>query len=374
MNVIELEGAPRQRGQVYGETMKGQIQHLLGMFKEQLGQATGRSPISVVDEWLAATNYLPAIEQWTPQLLDEVAGIGEGAGVVYNEILAWQLLDELGCYLDYLNSKGGVSAAIGQCSTVGVYGEMQAGAILAQNWDSLNILGETLTLLHIKETNSGFESLIVTSIGRIGPFGMTNYPTGICLNGLNEYLNSARRGLPVVFAGRGALEQGSNMAAGVFIQKVQHSTAQAYTIAGPQTIWVYEASANQVRHVPFGSTRIVHTNHPMANDDLRVSARTPEEQKNNWRKTTTRYECIQNRLADRSKPVGMEEIKLILGSHDSQEIPVCRHPGREPQVSTAAGMIMEFSEHPALYLVQGPPCASAFRKFSFDEDHPRNQA
>ncbi len=371
MYIIELEGEPRLRGQIYGETLRNEIHLLLGIFKEKVALAAGLDPQCVVGDWLSKTRYLPSIERWTPQLLEEVRGISQGAGVILDEILAWQFLDELGWYLEHQRNQPKIGPPIGQCSTVGVYGEEKGTAILAQNWDSLDILGEYLTLLHIKDPATRLETFVVTSAGRIGPFGMNNTLTGICLNGLTEYVNSSHEGLPVVFAGRGALDQGSAENAAKFIQKINHATGQTYSIAGVENIWIYEASANQVRHVPHTGTRILHTNHPLVNDDLRISIRTPEVQEFNWRKTTTRYACIQKRLADHSKPVTVETIKSILGSHDSPDIPVCRHPGKEPEISTAAGMIMELSAAPALYLAQGFPCGSEFREFSFSEPYPR---
>jgi isopenicillin-N N-acyltransferase like protein len=367
MDVLLIEGEPRQRGQAYGEGLRKRILDLLGQAWEGLGESIGMAPKQFIMDWLTNTNYLEAVDRWTPQLLEEVRGIGEGAGVEFSEIFAWQLLDEFGWYLNLMKSRAASANGIGQCSTLGVFGENEGSALLAQNWDSLTILGEYLTMLHIKNSANGLETFVITSSGRIGPFGMNNQGAGICLNGLTEFLNSSGEGLPVVFVGRGALEQGSPEAAACFVQKVPHATAQSYTVGGPHAIWMYEASANQVLHVPASGTRLVHTNHPFANDDKCVSNRTLEVQQQNWKKTTTRYKCIQNRLADRSKPVTVETVKAILSSHDSKEVPVCRHAGAEPSISTAAGMIMELSSQPVLHLSQAHPCEAEFKRFSFSD-------
>jgi isopenicillin-N N-acyltransferase-like protein len=367
MDVITIEGEPRQRGQAYGESLRSRILELLGQAWEGLGNSVGMAPKTLIRDWLGATNYLEAVDRWTPQLLEEVRGVGEGAGVEFNEIFAWQLLDELGWYFDLLKSRPPSASGIGQCSTLGVFGETNGTALLAQNWDSLTILGEYLTLLHVKNPASGLETFVIASSGRIGPFGINNQAAGICLNGLTEFLNSSREGLPVVFVGRGALEQGSPESAACFVQKVRHATAQNYTVGGPQAIWMYEASANAVRHVPASGTRIQHTNHPLANDDIRVSDRPPEVQQRNWLRTTTRYNCIKNRLADHSRPFTVDTVKAILSSHDSKDIPVCRHAGAEPLYSTAAGMIMELSSKPALHLAQAHPCEAEFKRFSFSD-------
>jgi isopenicillin-N N-acyltransferase-like protein len=365
MDTLIIEGTPRQRGRMYGESLRIKIHELIGKLWEEISQAAGLSQKEIIAGWLAETSYLESVEHWTPQLLEEVRGIGEGAGLDFNTIFSWQLLDELGWYADLYTARKSATAGIGQCSTLGVFAEGDHITRLAQNWDSMTILGDYLTLLHVKETSTGLETVVVTSSGRIGPFGMNSCSTGICLNGLTEFVNSAGSGLPVVFVGRGALEQGTSEEASYFVQRVRHATGQAYTIGGPHSISMYEASANQVRHVPVGGTRIVHTNHPLANDDLRVSNHPPEVQSRNWEKTTTRYNCIQNRLADHSQPVTVETIKTILSSHDPERTPVCRHAGAEGNISTAAGMIMELSEKPVLYLAQAHPCEAEFRTFRF---------
>ena len=43
---------------------------------------------------LGATRFVPAIEASTPELLEEVRGIAEGAGVSFERILAYNLMDE----------------------------------------------------------------------------------------------------------------------------------------------------------------------------------------------------------------------------------------------------------------------------------------
>lgn len=367
MDILVVEGTPRQRGRMYGENLRKRIQDAMGRFWEEISQMAGVSSREIIADWLASTNYLPSVEQWTPQLLEEVRGVGEGAGVDFDPIFAWQLLDEFNWYVDLFVSRKAAAKGIGQCSTVGVFAEGDGVTRLAQNWDSMIMMGDFLTLLHVKEPATGLETFVIAASGRIGPFGMNNRGTGICLNGLTEYLNSSGEGMPVVFVGRGALEQGSSEAAACFVQKVRHATAQNYTVGGPKGLWMYEASANQVRHVPAGGTRLVHANHPLANEDLRISNRSPEVQKRNWEKTTTRYECMHNRLADYSQPVTVDTIKAILGSHDSPGIPVCRHAGDDGPASTAAGMIMELSSRPVLHLAQKHPCQAEYKRFSFTE-------
>ena len=160
MDVLTIVGEPRQRGQAYGEALRSKILDLLGQAWEGFGKFAGIAPKQFVAGWLSATNYLEFVERWTPQLLDEVRGIGEGAGVEFNEIFAWQLLDELAWYFDRLKDQQAESDGIGECSTLGVFGEANGTALLAQNWDSLTILGEYLTMLHVKNPATGLETFV----------------------------------------------------------------------------------------------------------------------------------------------------------------------------------------------------------------------
>eukprot|EP01050_Picozoa_sp_SAG11_P031161 SAG11_NODE_9560_length_900_cov_2.330836_1_plen_195_part_10 len=45
-------------------------------------------------DFLAGTDYLPAIREWAPGLVEEVEGLARGAGQTFAELMTFQLMDE----------------------------------------------------------------------------------------------------------------------------------------------------------------------------------------------------------------------------------------------------------------------------------------
>ena len=382
MYSIELKGEPIERGRAYGEGLRMQIQNHIERFWQGITEGSGQDPHAFVRMWLSEMNFIPAIERWTPSLLDEVRGIGEGAGLDLETILAWQFLDELGWYIQYIflpriQSKTPEINTPGMaCSTFGVFAQDGHPTLLAQNWDSHVLLDGSQTLLHIKYPNSEYELYVLAAAGRIGPFGVSSRGVGVCLNSLNEFLNYSPTGLPVTFIGRGVLEQPDYQSALAFVQNVQHATGQTYAVGGQEGVAVFECSANQVcRYVPeTGANRVVHTNHPIANTDLRLSdlelrklsqpLQTERNKKEN--NTTTRFDCICKRLGSTSQ-VGIDTAEAILRSHDTPDAPVCNHPKPGSQGATMMGMVMEFKSPPVLHVAAGRPCEAEFSVHTFQE-------
>ena len=92
--VIMLEGSAKERGRAHGETLRKDIQAMVGEWKEQIYQDLQLDPECFLQQLVEETNFLPAVKRWTPALLEEVEGIAEGAGVDFNTIFARQLSDE----------------------------------------------------------------------------------------------------------------------------------------------------------------------------------------------------------------------------------------------------------------------------------------
>lgn len=378
---VELTGGPRHRGQAYGETLRQQIQAAIDRFWYGITKGSGQDPKIFLRMWLSEMNFLPAIERWTPVLLEEVKGIGEGAALDFDTILSWQFLDELGWYINHfylprlLDKTHAKAEQDMQCSSVGIAARAGRPTILAQNWDSNILLDGAQTLLHIKYPENEKEIFAVAAAGRIGPFGFSSHGIGVCMNSLNEFVNYSSDGLPVVFVGRGILEQVDYQRACSFILNVKHATGQAYAVGGKEEISIFECSANQVcRYLPeTGSSQFVHTNHPIVNTDLRIppdalkkqSSSFLEIRKERENNTFTRFNCIQKRLEEAGDSADIETVKAILRSHDSAEYPVCLHPGPVEKGATMFGMIMEFSTPAVFHISSGRPCEHKFESLHF---------
>jgi predicted choloylglycine hydrolase len=369
MHVLVLNGSARERGRVHGEALRPEIQSYLEGWKTALAQDLGSSPDAYLAQFLADTSFLAAIRRWTPDLLEEVQGISEGARVDFDIILALQLGDEEWWYRRQVKH-GRAAGVAGGCSALGIYGQPGSPPILAQNMDVPIYHDGYQTLLRIREPKSSLETLVFTTAGFIALNGLNSQAVGVCVNALLQ-LDYAADGLPVAFVIRGILAQQTAAAAVAFAQRVRHASGQNYLIGGKEEIVDLECSANKaVRFVPHtGAKRLYHTNHPLVNDDDAhyramldgLSSEQREQADKGQANTESRLRFLESQLADPSRTLGVEDVQAMLSAH---EAPICVDRGVGKSL-TLGCTVMELSADPALHLAPGPPCSTAFEVFRF---------
>ncbi len=371
IDVLVLEGTPRQRGQIHGETLKTKISEIIKIWKDGLQKSREMNPDKYIEEFLEKTNFTKAIKKWTPGLLEEVKGIAEGSGIDYKTIFAFQLPDEEWWY--GRNKRFGIPVPEAKhCSALGVFSQKGIPSLLAQNMDMGSWTDGFEVLLHIKNQNSPLESFVFIYAGIIALTGMNNHAIGICCNTLLQ-LDQRRDGLPVAFIVRGVLEQSDYDDAVRFVYNINHASGQNYTIGGPREVASFECSANKVsRFIPYEiATRVYHTNHPLVNDDQGIYRELlkklpPDRKPKSPGNSEIRLNALEKRLKDPSKRITVETIKSALSSHDDPKNPVCRHKPKDGSGGFTVGcLIMELSNSPKLHLAPGPPCSTEFKIFKF---------
>lgn len=355
-----LQGSPYERGLTHGETLRDQIHEVVGLWKAELAHMYQIDAGKVIAHFVAGTDFVPAIQRWTPDLLDEIRGIATGADVDWETILSFQLLDEMWNNEDVILAE--------HCSSLGFSARGSEPVYVAQNVDVESFRDSFQVLLHIKHADSDLESFVLSTAGLIGFNGMNNQSIGICCNALVP-LRSCRNGLPVACIVRGVLQQRTMQEAVTFLQAIRHASGQNYIVGGPDEVIDLECSANQV--VPFepvGSPDVVwHTNHPLVNSDYNAWYRAEDNPLPN---STARYESMERRLAHPPQGTRLGQIKEILTSKDSAEHPICGSKGEAEfytQVSmfTFASTIMVCGEEPALHVSFGPPDTVPYHRFVF---------
>src|SRR6187455_1081603 len=91
--VVEIDSpTPRERGRQYGEQTRVQIAASIDFYKREFEDRSGLT----WDEVRArAPGWLPLIEAYHPDALEEVRGLAEGSGFALEEILALNGRSEL---------------------------------------------------------------------------------------------------------------------------------------------------------------------------------------------------------------------------------------------------------------------------------------
>lgn len=362
LKTVVLEGTPYNRGLVHGKTLKEEINALVALWKVDLTHRYQMPADAFIKKFVSHSQYLAAMTKWTPDLVEEVKGIADGAGIAFETMLVFQWIDE-----DWAQGKNVVAD---RCSGIGVGRRGARSAMIAQNLDMPGLYDGYQVILHVKDPDSDLESFVYTIAGVIAADGMNNHAIGVCVNTLLQ-LDNCRDGLPVACVVRGILAQKTEDAAIRFLQEVKHASGQNYIIGGPERTYSFECSSHKVsRFVPEGTSDLVwHTNHVLANDDYSPRYREYiKSQKNGIKGPTNseiRLKCVSTRALQHPTNLDVDAIKSILKSQDPVEHPVSG-PLRDKDSSfTFGSLIMVLSETPELHVAPGPPHVVPYQVLRF---------
>jgi hypothetical protein len=358
---VTLEGSPEERGLVHGKTLKEPIHQLVKLWKADLAERYKMDADAFIKKFLKQTEYPAAIKKWTPDLLDEVAGIAKGAGLDFDTMLVFQLIDEYWVH--------GPGVAGEHCSALGFARRGERPGYIAQNMDLEGFRSGFQAVLHIKQPKAKAEAFVLTHAGLIGLNGLNHRAIGICCNTLGQ-LAYCGDGLPVACVVRGVLERESEEAALAFLRAVKHASGQNYIIGGPDNVYDFECSAGKVScFTPNGGAGVVwHTNHPLVNDDYNAGHRQALAKKETEKKeanTRARLQALEKRWGKDAPAPGLELIKTTLASKDSPEFPVCRPFKNKKENCTFAATIMVLAAKPELHVAPGPPDVQPYRTLTF---------
>lgn len=362
--VLELHGTPYERGLAHGKALKTEIARHVGKWKTSIAEEAKADADATVVRFLSDTHFKEAARKWTPDLLEEIRGIADGSGQPYDTIFALQLLDELWVWLDKRDGE--------HCSGVGASERGGKPAFVAQNMDLEGFRDGSQALLHIAGDAGTPEQYVFTAAGVVALDGLNAAGVGLVVNTLDQ-LKASKDGLPVAFVIRGVLARGRAEDALAFVKDVHHASGQNYLLGAGGRVHDFEASANKVAEAMPGADVVWHTNHPIANDDLRpwyvewTKKQGADAEQANSR---VRFRAMETRFKERAKDASPEDAKSALRSKDSQKDPVCRAFTSDPSVYTFGSVVMTLTGSPVLEVTAGPPDQSPYRRFEMKGTRP----
>jgi isopenicillin-N N-acyltransferase-like protein len=333
--VVACAGEPRARGRIHGEELRVKIGEGIGRWLDALGRRHGLDADAYLADFLGATHHLPAIERWTPDLLEEVRGIAEGAEQPFTRILAYNLMDEEWAYGQARRREFAPGC------TVACFRTARGTPVIAQNMDIPAVHDGTQAVLRL-QSEDGPEILAFTMAGFIGLMGVNAAGVGVVVNNL-DMLPSSDSGLPVAFVIRGILAQTTLTAASDFVQRVPHAIGQHYAIGGPDGLASFECAANGAIRDENADERILHTNHPLVNPAVAPDA----EQRYAGSNTRARYDLVASRVVELTDVAGVERVLA------DTTAPVSREPRRG--FMTFGSMAAELTVPPRVRFAPGPP-------------------
>jgi isopenicillin-N N-acyltransferase like protein len=350
MILIDCAGDGRRRGLAHGEAVRGLVRDALQRWADATAGAAGIPMTQYVSAFLSETKLIAAIERQLPDLVDEMRGIAEGAGVSFDQVVAYNLMDEQWWY----DLERGPDAEPG-CSVIAVADQADGTVLLAQNMDLPSYMDGGQLVLRIR-TPGQPEALVLSAAGLLGLTGVNQAGLGLCVNTL-LMLRHSRSGLPVTAVIRGALRYENRDSALAFLQSVSHASGQHYAVGTPDGVASIECSATgkALTSSRPGAT-LIHTNHPLANGDLDQRAEAELEHRGSIADSKRRLAFLH----EQSPSIrNVSDIKRVLAD---RSVPICKIPTGNRSSITFGSVIFELGSSPSAQFCPGLPTSNRWEQ------------
>ncbi|QGY40552.1 acyl-CoA--6-aminopenicillanic acid acyl-transferase [Pseudodesulfovibrio cashew] len=357
--VIQLSGTSYEMGRIHGEALADQIAEFVATVTEvhQANNASLRVAKDALETF--CNKNLGFLEKFSPELVEEMRGIADGAGVSFKEILY------LNSFLELEDLRApGVGAkvlpdSLWGCTTFNVTPEAGEGgrAYIGQTYDMEKYYEKFLCLLRIAPEN-GPAALVISFAGIVGLVGLNTAGVGAVINKVTA--TDARPGVIYPFIMRKALGSeriGDALGAAIFSPR---ASGINYQFAGSGVAFCAETSATYYQLLEIDGA-IAHTNH-FVGRDMR-GFETP-----NWLShggSMVRKQVADKFLKSNAGSLNPEKLKELTRDHTNHPRCICAHgfPGEDPKTAfhTVFAVIMD-PEAGWMELCKGNPCENGYER------------
>ncbi|MDP2871127.1 MAG: C45 family peptidase [Bacillota bacterium] len=381
---LHLTGGARARGLAYGRGAAELIAKALDVYRGYFRRFAG---VDWADAARAAAGVWRLLEQHTPDIAVEIAGIAEGSGQELLDIVALNARTEIAYGLIPAPQRQGAGGADGrdggggsgggggwggavsdECTSFAILSEHTGGrgVLAGQNWDWLAACMPIRVALHI-ELENGQELLTFCEAGQVGKIGVNRTGLVVCLNLLASGADGME-GIPVHVLCRKALEQAHLSDALRVVSQWPRAASSNLLLA--QSYGENDGEALDVEFSPRGwavleanDGLLVHTNHFLADCGAPDQGLARPGAKSTFVRLARARRLL--RLLSRTRAVGgtpgggisPEDLMAVLGDHLDRPYSVCRHI--PPPPDEAGQTDLAFIADPGrglIWVSDGPPC------------------
>ncbi|MEQ9406469.1 MAG: C45 family peptidase [Fuerstiella sp.] len=342
---ISVSGPPAILGQQIGEAAREQVRGFCQIALERVRRTVRISRERAYD---VARKSLQYAQAYRPDLVDELQGTADAAGVTLDDLMLLQVRNQLQA------DKSGGCTSVSFRPQAGV----RTGPVVAQTWDNDPFLDEfTVVLTRHPEGRPAFTSC--TQAGLISYMGFSETGIGTCVNTLPA--PSREVGVPHYFILREMYEANSLQDAIQSLERAERAIPVNIMMATPQGPANLEVTLDQIRVLsPEHTPAVAHTNHCVHTDFQPINDDFPELAQSYSRKTR-----IDDLLKSGAHQMDLEQIKAILSDHDNFPGSICRHAGDDPLYGfweTVFAIIIQPEERRML-VSRGTPCNHPFEEY-----------
>jgi len=353
--IVEMSGTPRERGYRYGEECGNIIQQLVNAHYAFYDREIGVSRGKLLNE---ANKLINFVEEYSPEIAEEMKGTAEGAGIKYEELLV------ISGFIEIYYPK-----IFAGCTTLAVSGKvtLDGETYIAQNNDEALVpwlKGDCVVLLRIRR-KAGPDILTYTYAGIPAMMGINSAGIGLCLNALLCEISTI--GVPLLIVTREILNQKTLEDAIEAVERAKRGNSLNYGVADSKgRICNIECTPKTVDCLFEEDPYFVHTNHFLSKklgiqkDIIRNSG------VGFGRDSVFRYERMYKLISEREGRVDLKTIMSFFRDHENHPDSICRHVNPKDSVSEKAktwdSMIFVTSQRTA-WISRGNPCENEYNRY-----------
>jgi isopenicillin-N N-acyltransferase-like protein len=357
--LIEIAGPPRERGRQYGQKAAGRIKKGTTHYFSQLEE------LSLDAKGVAALvrDYLPVIEAFDPNYIDEMRGIAEGADIPFEDVVLLNARTEIIKLANpAIRARLKMPDEPDGCTGVVVLPPAASSGRLihAQNWDWKRECAETAVVLKVRR-DDGPDLMTFTEAGALGRCGFNGVGIAITANYLESDRDYRQVGVPLALIRRKVLEQEHVALAMRAVYCTKKSAANNMIVSHREGVAIdFECAPDETFQVHPQNGLLVHANHfvsPVALGKLKDTgiANTPDSLYRDIR--------VRDLLQPHIGSITFDTVKGALFDEFAYPWSVCRPPRRNLTNNLSATVAMILME-PASGLMQVAPLPALNREFT----------
>ncbi len=369
--LIDVEGAPRERGVQYGRKAQAYIERGLEVYRRAYADVGLQWP----EVRQVAAQFRERIAGYSAPMLEEIEGIAQGCGSPVEDIVALNARTEL------LFGRGSADEARLQKTEEGCTGAIalpgataSGGVLHGQNWDWRDECAASTIVLRIRPQR-GPAILTMVEAGTLARCGLNSAGIAITGNFLKSQDDAGRSGVPVPLVRRAVLESQTlhDAMQRVLTAPRSHSINIMLSHEGGEAV-DFETTPAEVFWVKPADGLLVHSNHFVSAGALAKLvdvglAVTPD--------SLYRDSRVQARLARSRGRISPRDFREAFGDTFGSPYAVCRNPSGggagQPAVSTVATIIMDLTAR-KVWIAPTPYAAgSRYWEYDFESSAPRQR-
>jgi len=366
--LIELSGAPYERGRDYGRKAQARIVKGIAHYSSQLkSQSIGPAEIKGL-----VNDYLPVIENFDASFVVEMRGIAEGANVSFEEIALLNARTEILKMASRPDLRARLAASLAKeepdgCTGVVVMpGATRDGKLIhAQDWDWKAECAETAVVLRIRR-DDGPDVLTFVEAGGLARCGMNSAGIAITANYLESDRDYSQVGVPLALIRRKVLDTEHVALAMRAVYATAKSASNNMMVSHKGGVAIdFECAPDETFQVLPANGMIVHANHwqsAVALSKLKDTgiANTPDSLYRDMR--------VRDLLTPHVGSITTDNVKNALFDDFATPWSVCRPPrqGLTTNLSATVAMIVMEPASGTMDVAMLPALNRTFQRFTLD--------